>query len=343
MRKSLLFGMAVLALALVSPAQGRGGGGGGTAGGGSGGSGYGGCPPPASPAPAPAPASAPSAGSGLTATPGSTPTAGPGGGVTPGSPAGGSTPTPGRGGVTPRGAGAGRGSRGPYRGGKKVRISSEQSFWIGAVTLPWEGTFLPQGGAEGYDGRELTVEESVASRDAKSGWKMKSLPTIVFVYDPSDKGDMKSLAKVSSDKKFISASHYFNLFRVDVRTIKNPKVRKSLKQATFMVFNANGEKVAAVTKPSSFKSFTRPFRKVFDSDFAKPLDGAVTSMGAVIARRAWVDDEIRRHETVLVDPVTGKIQQNIKAAIAAYKKERKSLDLHEAILVRLQRGAGAAK
>ena len=340
MRKNLLFVMAVLGLALVLPAQGRGSGGGAAGGGGgSGGSGYGGCPPP--PAPAPAPASP--AGSGLTGTPVSTPTATPGGGVTPGSPAGGTTPASGRGGVTPRGAGAGRGSRGPYRGGKKVRMSSEQSFWIGAVTLPWEGTFLPRGGAEGYDGRELTVEESVASRDAKNSWKMKPLPTIVFVYDPSDKGDLKTLAKVSGDKKFISASHYFNLFRVDVRTIKNPKVRKSLKQATFMVFNANGEKVAAVTKASSFKPFTRSFQKVFDADFAKPLDGAVTSMGAVIARRAWVDDEIRRHETVLVDPVTGKIQQNIKAAIAAYKKERKSLDLQEAILVRLQRGAGAAK
>lgn len=327
--KNLLSLVAVLALALALPAQRPGGG---TGGQGGGGGGYGGCPPAAYPAPAPAPAPGP----GPTPAPGPAP--GPGGGVTPGSPSGGTTPASGRGGTTPRGAG-GRGVRGPYRGGKKTRMSSEQSFWLGAVTLPWEGTFLPRDGGEGYDGREMTIEQAVAARDAKNGWKMKQLPTIVFVYDPSKKDHMKSLAKVSGDKKFISASRYFNLFRVDVRTIKDKKTRKGLGQPTFMVFKANGDKVASVAKATSFKPFTKSFGKVFESDFAKSLDSAVASMGAVIARRAWAEDEIRRHETVLFDPVTGKVQQNIKLAIAKYKKELRNLKLHESILVRLQRGA----
>lgn len=222
-------------------------------------------------------------------------------------------------------------------------MSSEQSYWLGAVTLPWEGTFLPRDGGDGYDGREMTIDQAVAARGAKKGWKLKELPTIVFVYDPSKKNHMKSLSKVSGDKKFISASHYFNLFRVDVRTIQDKKIRKGLKDATFMVFKANGKKVATLKKAMSFKPFKKPFTKLFESDFNKPLDSALSSMGAVLARRAWVEDEIRRHETVLFDPVTGKVQQNIKDRIAEYKKELKNLKLHEEILVRLQRGALASK
>jgi len=207
------------------------------------------------------------------------------------------------------------------------------------VTLPWEGTFLPRGGGDGYDGREMTIEQAVASRGKAAGWKMKRLPTIVLVYDPSNKNHMKSLGKVSSDKTFVSASRYFNLFRVDVRTIQDKKVRRRLKEATFIMFQADGTKVASVKKPMSVKPMTKSLDKVFVADFGKSLKTAAASMGAVLARKAWVEDEIRRHETVLFDPITGKLQQNIRAAIANYKKELKDLAVHEAILTRLQAGS----
>ena len=181
----------------------------------------------------------------------------------------------------------------------------------------------------------MTVEQAVADK----GWKMKKLPTIVFLYDPADKSHLKSLAKVSSDKTFISASHYFNLFRVDVRTIEDKKMRRKLKEPTFVIFKANGKKVASVKKAMSIKPLQKSLSRVFEADFGKPLTNATAAMGAVLARKAWVEDEIRRHETVLFDPVTGKLQQNIKKAIADYKKELKDLDMHKSILTRLASGA----
>jgi len=94
-----------------------------------------------------------------------------------------------------------------------------------------------------------------------------------------------------------------------------------------------------VKKPMSVKPMTKSLDKVFVADFGKSLKTAAASMGAVLARKAWVEDEIRRHETVLFDPITGKLQQNIRAAIANYKKELKDLAVHEAILTRLQAGS----
>ncbi len=239
------------------------------------------------------------------------------------------------GGVTPGGRGVGRGGRTPYVG-KKVRLSAEQSYWLGAVTLPWEGTFLPTGGGDGYDGREMTIEEAVTHG---RGWKKDELPTIVFVYDPSSKAHMKSLTKVSQDARFVSASHYFNLFRVDARTIKDRRLKRKVKEPTFFLFRANGASAGVVKKAMSYKQLQRPVSGIFQEDFAKSEEEALASMSAVLARRSWVEDEIRRYETVLFDPVTGKLQPGVKDRIAKYKEELKDLRKHEKMLTRLRSGA----
>ena len=183
----------------------------------------------------------------------------------------------------------------------------------------------------------MALEQAIKNRKA---WKIKDRPTIVLLYDPSKKDHMKSLSKVSKDRSFVSASHYFNLLRIDVRTINDRKVRKGIgKDAMYVLFQANGDRVAAVKKPMSGKPFTKHFDKIMLSDFGKSRQKCIASMGAVLAREAWVEDEIKRHETVLIDPLSGKVQENIKKAIADYRKELKDLKLHQDILVRLRQGA----
>jgi len=215
---------------------------------------------------------------------------------------------------------------------KKVRFSAEQRYWLGAVKLPWEGRFLPEQGGQGYDSTEMSIEDAVSSR---GGWRKENptLPTIVCVYDPSSSVHMTDLLKVSEDRKFVSAARYFHLVRVDVRSIRDDGRWGGLKRAAFLVFGRDGKPAGIVRVAEGYRAFRAPFERVFRADFRRSADQAVRDMGAVLARRAWVEAEIEQQAGMLCDPISGELRPRVRDRIAVRKAELRSLKQHEAKLL----------
>lgn len=301
--------------------------------------GYGGCPVPApGPAPAPAPALVPSPGPG----PAPGPTPGPGPGVTPGP--GGYTPS--GGGATGRGGTGGASPAGRFGGGsasrgKKVKVSGgEASYWLGAVTLPWIGAALPKHAVrDGYGGTEASFDEAVGGAGGEQAWKLKSLPSLVLVYDPTSKTHMKSVLDLEKNRDFAVATHFFNLVRVDVRSIGLDEHKKEMGETVqVLVYDSKGLRTKTLADPKSAEVLLKAMEPIFISDFGRRMETAIAGMGTVLARKAWVEDEIKRHETVVICPDCGKKQITVADRLKELRTEatsvQRTLDEHRRVQVK---------
>ncbi len=359
---SMRLGIAVVAFALLAGiglhAQSATGGGAGGTTGGSGGSasggggssgGYAGCPAPApSPSPAPAPAPSPSP------SPSPAPTPGPGpGGATPGVGPGGATPGfAGAGAATPGGAPtagpAGGGRGGPGRGGatpnlgKKGRFSNEQNYWLGVLKMPWDGTFLPKGNNEaGYAGTQLSVDDAIRGKGGAGAWKLKKRPTIVFVYDPSEREHAKAAHDVEAFHDMKVAANYFNLVRLDVRTIEDKALlAEAANKPLFLLYGSSGERVSAVKAPKDAgRDVYKAVSPLLEAEYGMSAGEAVAKMGVILARQAWVKDEIKRHEAVVICPDCGKKNDSVCTSLEGLRKELKDLEANKEASARVKDGA----
>jgi hypothetical protein len=199
---------------------------------------------------------------------------------------------------------------------------------------------LKVSGEEGYGDRELTMDEAVA----RGGWAKRKLPTLVFVYDPSEKNDMAALQAISADSDFVAASHFFNLVRLDRRSVKDKDLAKSLgEDHGFVSYRANGTRIGDAKKARTAKDVLKIMSPAFEKDFVTSMDSSVALMRAVLARRAFLEDEIKRHEAVVICPVTGITQHDVKEELVGFRKELGDLKIHEERLTTLSREAFAAK
>lgn len=260
------------------------------------------------------------------------------GGTTPVSPVGTGGVTPGRGLGGPNGGG-GRGGVTP-RGGKKGKFSREQEFWLGVITLPWVGTFLPKGGEAGYAATELTLDEAVKGLGGAHAWKLQKRPTIVLAYDPSQPAHMKIVGAVEKNADLKVAARYFNLLRIDVRMVTGKKsLPDPTKDVTFYVYRANGTRVASVKSPTDVTALLKAIEPVFISDYENPASNAIAAMGAILARRTFVADEITRHELVVICPDCGKRNITVADRLAELRKEDQDLTARMDQLVKVRSGA----
>lgn len=240
------------------------------------------------------------------------------------------------------GGGVGRGGRGGItpRGGKKGKFSTEQEFWLGVITLPWDGTFLPKGGEAGYAGTELTLDEAVKGQGGANAWKLLKRPTLVMAYDPSQPAHLKTAGAIEKDADLKVAAGYFNLKRIDVRSVTGKKsLPEPGKDIVFYVYRANGERVATVKAPTDIKEVMKAIEPVFVSDYENPASNAIKEMGALVARRAWVADEIKRHETVVICPDCGKRNITVADRLVELRKEDKDLVAKMDLLAKVRPGA----
>lgn len=290
---------------------------------------------PPAPAAAPAPAPGPSPGPGPA--PGATPGPGPSGGITPGPAGGGSTPgVGGRGGAT--------GGRPGYGGLRKPKFSSDQTYWLGAIETPWEAAFLPVDAREGYAGSELSLDDAVAGQGGSSAWKLEKMPTLVAVYDPSKRAHMRVMGDLDKDRDFKAASPFFNLERIDVRTVKDDAFKKSYsKDVTLVVYRANGERAGEVTMSTrrSVDSLMKIFDEVFSQDHGMDRVDAVSQMGRILAREAWVKDAVKRYEAVVICPDCGAPREEHQTELRKFQKELRELKASKDGLTKVRAGVAA--
>ncbi|MAG58298.1 MAG: hypothetical protein CMJ83_18585 [Planctomycetes bacterium] len=288
--------------------------------------------PSTSPTPAPAPAPAPLP----------RPGAGPGGGQTPpGAPQPGTTPAGkghGTGGAGAPGGGRGHGARGGTSryAGRKAKFSAANRYLLGAVKLPWEPSFLPRDDRNGYDGREHSFDEAVRGFGGDKSWSLQSKPTLVFVYNAGNKNDMTIVGKLDETPGFVAASYFFNLIRVDVRTITNADLKKKYKKgASILVYKANGERVTTLRGNLNPNGVVRSLKPVIEADYGRPGSGAIAQMESVLARKAMLKKQLKMQEAKLIDPATGQINKTVSDRVTRIRRElRRVKNEEEGLVVR---------
>ncbi|MSR74816.1 MAG: hypothetical protein EXS14_05015 [Planctomycetes bacterium] len=179
---------------------------------------------------------------------------------------------------------------------------------------------------DGYGGSEASFDEAVGGAGGEQAWKLRALPSLVLVYDPTSKPHMKCVLDLEKSRDFAVASHFFNLVRVDVRTVVVAEHKADLGEGVqVLVYDAAGLRTKTVSDPKSAEALLKVMEPIFISDFGRRMDSAVAGMGAVLARKVWVEDEIRRHETVVICPDCGKKQVSIADKLKELRGELTSV------------------
>lgn len=252
-------------------------------------------------------------------------------------------PAGGRGGVR-GGTSGGRGAPGggaPSRGGKygpyKGKTDRTSKYWLGSINLPWEGSFLPSVEKDGYAGRELGVDEAVAN--AKEGWKLADRPTMVLVYDPSQRTHVVAMGRAEDDASFVSAARFFNLVRVDVRTIRrSEEAGRYAGEAVFLVYDADGKRQARVETPRHGGELVEVMKPVIEQDYGTSASALMAKMGTLISRKAALERRMEKHQRNLFDPATGKRRPEVAAEVKKIEAEIKKLDAAQKKLLERSEG-----
>lgn len=203
------------------------------------------------------------------------------------------------------------------------------------MTLPWEAAFLPRDQRAGYDARELTLEEAVKSRASVGPWRLDGRPVLILVYDPARREQVALQVNLEQQPSFVAASRFFNLIRVDIKSVENRKTKKRFRKLpAFLVFDGNGSgggtlagdranDVLVIMKPAIARNYRQTASKL------------LARMTNVLARQAAVKAAIAALDNRASCPRCGVLHDKAKERRLLFKKELKGLLAAEASLVQM--------
>ncbi len=240
--------------------------------------------------------------------------------MTPGPSAASGTSTASRGGTTSRGA-PGRGPVGGYR----TRDNSEKAADLGVLELPWQGSFLPKDAAQGYDGTQLTLDAAARGEGEEGAWRLSRKPTLVMVYDPSDRVHNRIAWELERDDELKAATAFFNLVRVDLRTAADPATSfgAGFPGGSFVVYRANRTRAAEILAPNDpAREVMKALATVIAADYGIPAADGIAKMKLFAAREKVLDKELERLGSIAV---SNKSASERTAAAAKSSKLREEL------------------
>ena len=230
----------------------------------------------------------------------------------------GSAPTagnPATGGTTP-GAASGR----PIRGatpqgrttpgvGRSTRRKSKalNAPWRADLRIPWKTALLPVDERQGYDGKMLSVDDTMARPLSDGGWFKADRPSLVLVFDHRVADHRRAVRLLEHDLRVLTAANLFNCFRVDSKMAGEAGKRLRLR-----VYDAKGALVGSIAG-------RRRLRGVLDL-----LDKAYAGhkrlrLRQVLPRATWLLEEIAKvkralssYEHMIVCPDCGKERKGAK-------------------------------
>lgn len=213
----------------------------------------------------------------------------------------------------------------------RAKKNGTARYWFGAVRLRWEGTFLPRPTGGGYESRELAFDEAVRGLGGDSSWKLKDRPTLIMVYDPSSKKDINLAGLVEQNTDFVAASKFFNLLRIDRRSIQDKKLAKKFKkEARFLLYTAKGVPAGSVRDNGTARKLIAAMKPIISKDYGTKASKAIANMATVLSRKAWIKETIRinEHNVICADcgkkdeRVTGRLVKLRQALVDLKSKER---------------------
>lgn len=247
--------------------------------------------------------------------PGSTPT-----------PGSGTTPTPRRGGVTSRNPGnPGRGFR-PSLGGRSNPKRARNS-WNDRINVPWRAVFPPVDGKQGYDGSVAALREGLVRPASDGGWDRDHVPSLVLVYDPSDKKHLKAIYGLERDARFNAAAWVFNCFKVDARQLDKRK-----RQLRLSVFEKDGQLVKEFGQKDlrkALRAMEAAYKVATKRDLPKVIPHLQRNVGGIAyckEKIAWLEERIvchdcgKAHETPETIAKFKKDMARYEEALAGFRK-----------------------
>lgn len=232
-----------------------------------------------------------------------------GGGVSsPGDP--GTTGAP-RAPTSSRRTGAAKGGRrsSPNFGAKKGRAAP----WLGEIRIPWKTAFVTP--RQGYDARLGDLDASL--RDG--GWGRSGRPSLVMLYDPSRKAHQNAIDALDKDTRVRAASHLFNCFRVDARSVGAKEADVVLR-----AYDASGGLVVQVKGARATKVFDAlraTWKRCGKSDLSKVLP----RVDAIVSGIAWCDHHMLWMETKIICPDCGHEREDVVETLGQMKVRKAGL------------------
>lgn len=251
------------------------------------------------------------------------------------------------GGVTSRGGASGGATQTPGKGHghTPTRLKNKRSFndrttraLLGAVVLEWQAGFLPKQRRAGYESREYSIDQAVRGLGGDSAWALENRPTMVMLYDPSSTPDMLFISALDDHPRFVAASYYFNLVRVDIRTIEDDDKKKKHKRGQrLVVYNTAGYRKSTIQGPVSAASVVKKLQAVIRDDYGRSGKEAIRDMEDVLARKAVLKNQLKLQEARLIDPRTGRRNQGVSDRLRRIRRELRAIDAERKALVARKR------
>lgn len=242
-----------------------------------------------------------------------------------------------RGGTTPRPTGRTTPAHGL---GKK---NSSTRFFYGAIKLAWEGSFLPRPTTDGYEGRELDFGEAARGLGGPSRWKLRDRPTLVMVYDPSSKNDIAVVGQIDERPNFVAAAQFFNLVRVDRRSIQNKQTLEPFRKGIrFLLYHADGTPAGMVKDRGSSRKLLAGMSSVIRRDYGRNGKKLIKEMLTNTSRMAWVKKTIELNEPHLVCSCCGEKDKRVRKTIVTLHRALEDLKTKKRSLLRRRPAEGGS-
>jgi len=243
------------------------------------------------------------------------------------------TTGPATGGTTaaPRPVNPGPRGRGVGRATPRARSKARSSPWLNRIKVPWQAAFLPLTDHGGYQGQAASISQALKMSPGEGGWVRDDSPSLVLTYDPSVKGGMKALRSLEDDARFLNASHLFNCFRIDSRSLP-----AGSKGASLSVFRRDGTLVGAVNGDGRLRGGYALLRKSFDEKTGGNLDRSLPHVQQALQAIAQAEYSLQSLGRNAVDPASGKVRS---AAVKTMKSIARKLAGWKTALEHLKKAA----
>jgi len=196
---------------------------------------------------------------------------------------------------------------------------SVTSPWLKTMQIDWTPAFALAPEHEGYDSLAASIATALEAPAVQGGWKKKDRPSLVVVWNPRSEDHRKLLEMLRADDRFNTATHLFNCYRIDSRSLRDADPRTIYLSA----FRKGGRHVGYVSGKRKLKGEFDLLERTWalDHDGAR-LTKALPPVRAALKQVARADYQIERLEKLIVCPHCGERRDDIQKQIARLRKQR---------------------
>jgi len=165
-----------------------------------------------------------------------------------------------------------------------------------------------------------------------------------MIYNPRLRRDTMTSLNLDQDPRFIAASRYCDLRKVDVKTINNKKVAREYQPGgTLLLFCSQRHRMISLHGPKLSAAAVLPFLiDLIEHEFGTSGHEAIARMQVILARRAELKAQATAQERKLFSARTGKIDRKVAKRLRGIQQELETLEETETAMINAKRAERCA-